>query len=154
MSTGLAIRQHAPRYFGNNSILLFDIWAGQREKGGSRIVEIDLASREMFYVVSRCRIRLPELNFFTRKPAMSILIRADHALWWWLTMEGRVLEIDLQTREVLWQYDHIFDVTKYMELTGQGHDQTLCSIWNKQCVLRSKRGLSCRCGTAEGPSVM
>jgi hypothetical protein len=36
-----------------------------------------------------------------------------------LTMQGRVLEIDLGTGEVLWAYDHIQDVGEYMGSYGE-----------------------------------
>jgi hypothetical protein len=40
-----------------------------------------------------------------------------------LTMQGRALEIDLQTGDVLWEYDNTHDVTPYMASSGQGTDQ-------------------------------
>ena len=44
IASGLTIRQHAPSYLGANSILVFDNLGGPAEKGGSRLVKIDLAS--------------------------------------------------------------------------------------------------------------
>ena len=38
-------------------------------------------------------------------------------------MQGRVVEIDLKSGDILWEYDHILDVTPYMELSGQGTDK-------------------------------
>jgi hypothetical protein len=118
ISSGLTLRQHAPRYLGDNSILVFDNLGGPVDKGGSRIVKIDLASREVSTIFPRADTP-PELNFFTEIAGhMDLNANRSRALVS-LTMQGRVLEIDLQTGEVLWEYDHVDDVTKYMESAGQ-----------------------------------
>jgi hypothetical protein len=121
-ASGLTLRQHAPRFFGANSILAFDNEGGPLEKGGSRIVKIDLASRRMSTVFPRADTP-PELNFFSEIAGHIDLDANRSRALVSLTMQGRVLEIDLATGQVLWEYDHVHDVSGYMESTGQGMDQ-------------------------------
>jgi len=112
-ASGLTLRQHAPRYLGANSILAFDNEGGPVDKGGSRIVKIDLASRDVSTLFPAADTP-PELNFFSKIAGHIDLDASRSRALVSLTMQGRVLEIDLRTGDVLWEYDHIQDVGDYM----------------------------------------
>jgi hypothetical protein len=47
IASGLTLRQHAPRFLGQNKILVLDNLGGLPEKGGSRLVAVDLRSRRI-----------------------------------------------------------------------------------------------------------
>jgi hypothetical protein len=119
ITSGQTVRQHAPRYLGANDILVFDNLGGPKDRGGSRLAKINLATKAtatLFPVTDTPQ----ELNFYSEIAGQIDLDAARERVLVSLTMQGRQLEIDLQTQQVIWQYDHVFDITKYMELTGQG----------------------------------
>ena len=60
------------------------------------------------------------MNFFTDISGEIDLDAARERALVSLTMQGRGLEIDLRTGDVLWEYDDVHDVTEYMGSTGQG----------------------------------
>jgi Arylsulfotransferase (ASST) len=121
-ASGLTLRQHAPRFLGGNSILAFDNLGGPADKGGSRLAKIDLASHAVATLFPAANTP-SELNFFSEFVGhIDLNAGRSHALVS-LTMQGRVVEIDLQTGQVLWEYDNVHDVTPYMKTSGQGTDQ-------------------------------
>ena len=94
--SGLTIRQHAPRFLGDNSILVFDNLGGPVDKGGSRLVKIDLASRRLTTLFPKASTP-PELTFFSEFAGhIDLNAERSNALVS-LTTKGRVVEIDLRT---------------------------------------------------------
>jgi hypothetical protein len=122
IATGPTIEQHAPRFLGDNRILAFDNLGGPAAKGGRRLVEINLATDEASTAFPLSDTPA-ELDFFTEIAGHIDLNAERSRALVALTMRGRVLEIDLAKGEVLWEYDHINDVTEYMAATGQGEEQ-------------------------------
>lgn len=122
IASGLTLRQHAPRFLGDNDILIFDNLGGPVDKGGSRLVRIGLAAREVSTLFPVADTP-PEVSFFSRIAGHIDLDMERSRVLASLTMQGRVLEIELQTGDVLWEYDHIHDVTRYMQSTGQGDNE-------------------------------
>jgi len=113
LTSGLTVRQHAPRYLGDNDILIFDNLGGPQDKGGSRLARIDLASPEastLFPVAATP----PEVNFLSGVAGHIDLDAERSRALVSLIMQGRVLEIDLRTGAVLWEYDHVQDVGDYL----------------------------------------
>jgi Arylsulfotransferase (ASST) len=115
--SGLTIQQHNPRYIGNNKILVLDNLGGDAAKGGTRLVEIDLSSRRAVTVFPTADT--PDLDFFTRISGYFDLDEQRSRALVALSLQGRVLEIDLRTHKVLWEYTNVHDVSKYLENKGE-----------------------------------
>jgi hypothetical protein len=122
ITSGLTIRQHAPRFLGDNSLLIFDNLGGPADKGGSRLAKIDLTTRTLTTLFPNSGTP-PELGFFSEYAGHVDLDLQRSSALVSLTTEGRVVEIDLRTGEVLWDYDNTHDVTPYMIKSGRGADQ-------------------------------
>jgi hypothetical protein len=85
-------------------------------------VKIELASHAVATLFPRTSTP-PELNFFTEIAGhLELDAKRTRALAS-LTMQGRVVEIDLKSGDILWEYEHTLDVTPYMQLSGQGTDK-------------------------------
>jgi hypothetical protein len=116
ITTGRTVRQHAPRYIGANNILVFDNLGGPKDKGGSRLAKINLETEEVTTLFPETDTP-PQLNFFSEIAGNIDLDAARDRALVALTMQGRGLEIDLRTGDVLWEYDQVYDVTEYMKST-------------------------------------
>ena len=114
---GVTIRQHSPHFIGNNEILVLDNQGGRVDQGGSRLVRINLASDSVETVYPRPNS--DERDFFTEAAGYNDLsARRDRALVA-LSQQGRVLEIDLKSGEVLWEFKNVNDVDAYLEKKGE-----------------------------------
>ena len=119
LTAGNMISQHNPRFGGDNSILVFDNRGGTRSdgKGGSQIIAIDVASH-----LARPLFPKPDsaasLDFFTDVSGHFDLDRARGRALTSLSLQGRVLEIDLETGEILWEYDAVYDIGDYLQSQG------------------------------------
>ena len=122
IASGLTLRQHAPRYLRGNRILVFDNLGGSANQGGSRLAEIDLASHAVTTLFPRVNTP-PELDFFSEIAGHVSLDSERSRALVSLTMQGRIVEVDLRTGEVLWEYEDTYDVTPYTEASGKGADQ-------------------------------
>jgi Arylsulfotransferase (ASST) len=124
LTSGTMMFQHNPRFAGDNRILVFDNQGGTRieGQGGSRIIEIDVPSQ-------RVRTIFPKsdsprsLDFYTRIAGHFDLDRARSRALVSLSLQGRLLEVDLETGEVLWEYANVHDVGDY--LASNGDDASL-----------------------------
>ena len=135
IASGLTLRQHAPRYLRGNRILVFDNLGGSANQGGSRLAEIDLASHAVTTLFPRMNTP-PELDFFSEIAGHVSLDSERSRALVSLTMRGRIVEVDLRTGEVLWEYENTYDVTPYTEASGKGADQRFAKIrlhWRLLC---------------------
>jgi hypothetical protein len=120
LTSGMMIAQHNPRFAGDGRILVFDNGGGTRieGKGGSRIIEIDTAS-EGFRTIFPKPDSSPSLDFYTRVAGHFDLDRARSRALVTLSLQGRLLEVDLKTGDVLWEYVNIHDIGEYLQSNGQ-----------------------------------
>jgi Arylsulfotransferase (ASST) len=124
--SGATIRQHSPRYIGNNRILVLDNSGGPAGKGGTRLAEIDLAAPSAETVFP-----LPEsqnLDFFTEIAGHYDLDSERSRALVALTMQGRLVEIDLASRQVLWEYKNTHEVGDYLESIGERPEEDFATF--------------------------
>jgi Arylsulfotransferase (ASST) len=111
--SGVTIRQHSPHYIGNDQIMIFDNFGGPAGKGGSRLVKVDLASGASTTVFPRADS--PDLDFFTGLSGQLDLDSERSRALVALTMQGRIVELDLESGQVLWEYKNTHEIEKYLE---------------------------------------
>ncbi|MEO1019316.1 MAG: arylsulfotransferase family protein [Pseudomonadota bacterium] len=119
--SGMMSYQHNPRFSGDNKILVFDNRAGEARQGGSRLVEIDVGTHE-FEAIFPHEATPDEIDFYTSVAGhFDMNEERDRALVS-LSLQGRVLEIDLEAGEVLWEFENVHDVARYLEAEGKEAD--------------------------------
>ena len=102
-TTGTTLRQHSPRILGNGEILVFDNAGGSRDRGMTRLAQIDLES-------GRSRTVFPtgvnELEGpVATRTAGHLDLRPDgKAVLMAVTHQSRVYEIDPASGRLLWEY--------------------------------------------------
>jgi hypothetical protein len=110
LSTGRTVQQHSPRYIGNDQLLIFDNLGGNVGQGGSRIVKLDMLD-DSVEVVFPGENTPGDIDFLSAT-AGHIALNADNTrALVSLTRQGRALEIDLASGEVLWEYINAHDIT-------------------------------------------
>jgi hypothetical protein len=99
---------------------VFDNRGGTRVdgKGGSRILGIDVASQRAETVFPKPDSS-PALDFYTDVSGHFDLDRARSRALVALSLQGRILEIDLQTGQILWEYANIHDISHYLQANGE-----------------------------------
>jgi hypothetical protein len=125
-ASGLTIRQHNPRYIGNNKILVLDNLGGDVDKGSTRLVEIDLASRRAVTVFPTADT--PDPAFFTRISGFFDLNDQRSRALVALSLQGRVVEVDLRTRKAIWEYNNIHNVSKYLEIKKENAESNVATF--------------------------
>jgi hypothetical protein len=103
---------------------VFDNRGGTRidGKGGSRIIEIDAASHRAHTVFPKPDSS-PSLDFYTNVSGHFDLDRARARALVALSEQGRLLEVDLKTGRVLWEYLSIHDISEYQQSNGEDAPQ-------------------------------
>jgi hypothetical protein len=119
LTSGTMIAQHNPRFAGDNRILVFDNRGGARVDGkrGSRLVEIDVSTHRAQTIIPK-----PDspssLDFYTSVSGHFDLDRARGRALTSLSLQGRVIELDLKTGQVLWEYAELHDIGDYLDANG------------------------------------
>jgi hypothetical protein len=109
-SVGRTVLQHSPRYMGDNTVLVFDNLGGSGVQGGTRIVRIALDTGALTTIY-------PSPTDTPMTDALSynggyIGLNADRSrALVSLTRQGRTLEIDLATGQLLWEFLNVHDVS-------------------------------------------
>jgi hypothetical protein len=101
---GSAHHQHSPRFRRNNTILAFDNWGGRLSRGKTRILSLDVTSRNVTNVFPRDDAALPQTRFTTDTAGHLDLDPSGQRMLVSFTHEGLVWEIDVETGEILWEY--------------------------------------------------
>jgi Arylsulfotransferase (ASST) len=107
---GRTISQHSPRLLPDGSIVVFDNWGGRRELGGSRVVRLEYGGDHVETVFPRADAGG---DFFTDAAGHIDPHPDGSRALVSLTDQGRVLEIDLQKGNVLWELVNTHDLTRY-----------------------------------------
>ena len=107
---GRTISQHSPRLLPDGSIVVFDNWGGRRELGGSRVVRLEYGRDRVETVFPRADAGG---DFFTDAAGHIDPHPDGRRALVSLTDQGRVLEIDLQNGNVLWELVNTHDLTRY-----------------------------------------
>ena len=115
--TGVTVRQHSPRYIGSNEILVLDNQGGRADQGGSRLVKINLGSNRVETVYPAPDDT--QLDFLTEVSGYYDLDASRQRALVSLTMQGRIVEINLQSTKVLWEYKNLNDVDAYLKMKGE-----------------------------------
>ena len=120
LTSGTVIAQHNPRFAGDNRILVFDNRGGTRidEKGGSRIISIDVASHSPETIFPRSEDALP-LNFYSHVAGHFDLDRTKSRALVSVHDQGRIIEIDLATAQIMWDYANVQDISEYLRSNGK-----------------------------------
>ncbi len=115
--TGRTIAQHSPRLQADGSILVFDNYGGRRAVGGSRIVRLDYGSDRSQDVYPR-----PDtasgVDFFSSFAGVIDLHPDGIRGLVSVTEQGRILELDLKTGRLLWEYTNNHDLGSYPGQVG------------------------------------
>ena len=124
LTSGTMISQHSPRFVGDNRILVFDNRGGTRidEKGGSRIISIDVASHLTETVFPKTEDEL-SLDFYSDVAGHIDLDQRSTRALVSVYDQGRILEVDLATGRILWEYDNIQDISDYLLSEGKDTSQ-------------------------------
>jgi hypothetical protein len=109
VSTGRTVLQHSPRYMDDNSVLVFDNLGGIQAQGGSRLVRIDMDTQEAQVVYPRKDDNGVTEVLTYNGGHIGLSDDGSRALMS-LTRQGRTLEIDLATGELLWEFQNTHDV--------------------------------------------
>lgn len=109
-STGSTVLQHSPRYMDDDSVLIFDNLGGSSAQGGSRIVKLNMSNGNTRIIIPRPDDRDSE-DFFSATAGHIDLSQDRSRALVSLTREGRTLEVDLASGEVLWEFLNIHDVS-------------------------------------------
>ena len=120
LTSGTMISQHNPRFAGDNRVLVFDNRGGTRidGKGGSRIIGIDVASHLARTIFPKLDSS-PSLDFYTDVSGHFDLDRARWRALVSLSLQGRVIEIDLETGQILWGYAAVYNISDYLQSDGE-----------------------------------
>jgi len=102
MSMGKTIRQHSPRFIGDQAILAFDNLGGKQREGAARVVQIDIRNGDAttLFPTERQRSELPVRSVMCGHLDLS---RNEDSLLIAVAEQSRVLEFDLDRGEVTWE---------------------------------------------------
>jgi hypothetical protein len=114
MVAGRTAAQHSPQFLPDGSVLVFDNLGGERSRGGSRVVRLDLVKGTAETVFPRSD------DFPVRsETAGHISVSEDGArALISITHQGRIVEIDVASGEALWSYDNTHDIGAFMKASG------------------------------------
>jgi hypothetical protein len=108
-SIGRAVQQHSPRILSDGGILVFDNFGGPADKGGSRLLRLRYGSDIVQSVFPRPDTP-KDVDFGTRHQGHIDPNPDGRRALVALSLAGRVLELDLETGEVLWEMDNTHDL--------------------------------------------
>jgi outer membrane protein assembly factor BamB len=122
--TGRTIEQHSPHFLPDGRVVVFDNRGGAKSEGGSRVVRIDLETAELqqLFPTSDSTDFLPVSSATAGHIDVSemgtrILVS--------FTGQGRVLEIDVQTGTVLWEFNNFHDIAEFLRESAIESDTSI-----------------------------
>jgi hypothetical protein len=108
-SIGHAVQQHSPRILPDGSILVFDNLGGPAKLGGSRLLRLRYGTDVAQPVFPQPSTRM-DVNFMTRHLGYIDPHPDGRRVLVSLSLQGRVLELDLESGEILWEMDNTHDL--------------------------------------------
>lgn len=120
--SGKSVLQHSPRYLGGDRVLLFDNLGGNSAQGGSRLLEIDMNSRT-------ARAAFPasdspdDVNFFSASGGHIDINRDGRRVLVSLSRQGRLVETDLHSGKILWEFLNTHDISQYYKSHSNDADR-------------------------------
>jgi Arylsulfotransferase (ASST) len=118
---GRTVRQHSPRMLPDGSLLVFDNYGGRRDRGGSRIVRVKVDTGMLEDVFPPADMP-GNFHFFTHAAGHIDPSPDGSRLLISLTEQGRVLEIDIPHKRVLWEVMNTHDLSAYAGRSGTDTD--------------------------------
>ena len=114
MVTGRTAAQHSPQFLPDGRVLVFDNLGGERSRGGSRVVRLDLVKGTAETVFPR-----GDESSVRSETAGHISVTEDgeRALVS-ITHQGRIVEIDVASGKPLWTYDNTHDIGAFLKASG------------------------------------
>ena len=128
---GRTIGQHSPRFLPDGRILVFDNQAGDEADGGTRVIRLDLNTGELDDVFPGPATEGVAPVFTATAGHIDLSDDGTRALVS-LSHQGRVVEVDVASGKVLWEYDKVFDIGPFLEKEGNQvgvHHCTLDHTW-------------------------
>lgn len=119
---GRTIEQHSPRLLSDGGLIVFDNYGGEAERGGTRIARVELGS-DALSVVYPPQDAAPGTDFFSHFAGVIDLHPDERRALVSVTEQGRILEIDLQSGRVLWEYVNNHDLGPYAHQIGDKEGQ-------------------------------
>jgi hypothetical protein len=115
--------QHSAQFLPDGTVLAFDNLGGERSRGGTRVVRLDLVKRTAETVFPRDNAK--ELLPVESKSAGQIDVSSDgrRALVA-ITHQGRIVEIDVESGTPLWVYENTHDIGTFLEANGMSRQDT------------------------------
>lgn len=111
---GRTVAQHSPQFLPDGQVLVFDNQGGAKDLGGSRVVQVDLLSGDFEVVFPK-----PDderwLPFYTETAGHIDVAEDGSRALVSSSDQGTVLEIDVDSGEVLWVYRNWHDITDYLK---------------------------------------
>jgi len=140
---GHTARQHSPRPNLHGDILIFDNYGGPRAFGGSRLAKTRVGWRSVETVFPTPQSD-PNIDFFSKQAGHIVRHRAANRVLVALTAPGRILEIDLDGGDVIWEYHKQFDSLGYPGADRDNADQRFVRVeaygayyvWNAAILAR------------------
>jgi hypothetical protein len=116
-SVGRTVLQHSPRYTGDNSILVFDNLGAAKKRGGSRVVRIDMTTDAVETIYPNASSG-EDIDFLSATAGQIDLNTDRRRALVSLTRQGRTVEVDLASGQILWELLNIHDVSDVFETSG------------------------------------
>lgn len=111
--SGRTIAQHSPHFLPDGRVLVFDNLGGSKSQGGSRVVRLDLITGELKQVFPRPD-SADSLPFYSETAGHIDISKDGTRALVSVTHQGRVLEIDVASGKVLWEYNNVHDIAVFL----------------------------------------
>jgi hypothetical protein len=113
---GRTAAQHSPQFLPDGSVLAFDNLGGERSRGGSRVVRLDLVTGTSQTVFPRGESELLPVRSSTAGH-LNVAENGERALVS-ITHQGRIVEIDVATGTPLWVYENTHELGAFLKANG------------------------------------
>jgi hypothetical protein len=137
IESGRHVLQHSPRLLPDGSVLIFDNQGGARALGKSRIIRVNKGDADPFVLWPREPSATGKNPSTDHAGHISVSGDGKRALVS-VTAAGAVLELDLETGQVLWRYDKRFSAERYPHANPQGQSVVIALAYGAYYVSKEK----------------
>ena len=113
--SGKTLRQHSPRLYNTDHIIIFDNYGGDKALGGTRLAKIGLKNEEVETIFPTLDNPLDK-KIFSESCGYLDLNRDKSSVLMALTRMDMLVEIELESGKVLWEYDFADKIKPKMPL--------------------------------------